>query len=117
MCTAAAVLGAVTWIVWAALDQLFGRSVFGQIISVGGGVAVGTLAYARAVLWLQIGEAHQAAGFAARRVPLRWPAGRPRRARLACVPPHGRTRPSSATSRSSPTSTTGSRRWPTASSR
>ena len=70
MLAAAAVLGAVSYLVWVALDQLFGRSVFGQIISVGGGVTLGALAYARAVLWLEIGEAHQAAGFAARRVPL-----------------------------------------------
>jgi putative peptidoglycan lipid II flippase len=69
MCSAATVLGAVAWIVWAGLDQLFGRSVIGQIISVGGGLALGTLAYARAVLWMQIGEAHQAASFAARRIP------------------------------------------------
>jgi putative peptidoglycan lipid II flippase len=70
MCSAAAVLGTVAWIVWAALDQVFGRSVVGQIISVGGGLGLGALAYARAVLWMQIGEAQQAASFAARRVPL-----------------------------------------------
>ena len=69
MCTAAALLGTVAWIVWALLDQVFGRSVFGQIISVGGGLAVGTVAYARAVLWMRIPEAEQAAGFAARRLP------------------------------------------------
>ena len=69
MCSAAAVLGAVAWIVWALLDQVFGRSVLGQIISVGGGLGVGAVAYARSVLWLGIGEAQQAARFAARRVP------------------------------------------------
>jgi putative peptidoglycan lipid II flippase len=70
MCSAAAVMGAVGWIVWAALDELFGRSVFGQIVSVGGALTLGALAYARAVLWLRISEAEQVAQFAARRVPL-----------------------------------------------
>lgn len=69
MCSAAAVLGAAAWIAWAALDEVFGRSVIGQVISVGGGLAIGTLAYARAVLWLQISEAEQVAEFAARRIP------------------------------------------------
>ncbi len=69
MCSAAAVLGAVAWIVWAGLDAAFGRSVIGQIVSVGGGLAAGSLAYARAVLWMQIGEARQVASFAIRRIP------------------------------------------------
>ncbi|MDX6664647.1 MAG: putative peptidoglycan lipid flippase [Solirubrobacteraceae bacterium] len=69
MCSAAAVLGAVAWIVWAGLDVVFGRSVFGQIVSVGLGLGVGAVAYARAVLWLRISEAEQVAQFAARRVP------------------------------------------------
>jgi putative peptidoglycan lipid II flippase len=69
MCSAAAVLGAVAWLGWAALDQLLGRSVVAQMISVGAGLALGALAYARAVLWMEIGEAEQVAGFAARRVP------------------------------------------------
>jgi putative peptidoglycan lipid II flippase len=69
MASASAVLGAVAWIAWALLDAVFGRSLIGQVISVGGGLAAGTLVYARAVLWLRISEAEQVAGFAARRVP------------------------------------------------
>ena len=67
--SAAAVLGAITWLVWAALDAVFGRSLVGQMIAVGGGLTVGALAYARAVLWLQITEAQQVVRLVARRVP------------------------------------------------
>ena len=67
--SAAAVLGAITWLVWAGLDAVFGRSLLGQVIAVGGGLTVGALAYARAVLWLQITEAEQVVRLAARRVP------------------------------------------------
>jgi putative peptidoglycan lipid II flippase len=67
--SAAGILGAVTWLVWAALDYVFGRGLLGQMIAVGGGLAAGSLAYARAVLWLQITEAHQVVGMAARRIP------------------------------------------------
>ncbi len=96
---ASAALGAVSYAVWWVLDDVFGRSFLGQVVSVG------------------------------RRGRGRWP-GVPRRvprtrgardadatlvagALPALVTPW--TRAASATSRSSPTSTTGSRRWPTAS--
>jgi putative peptidoglycan lipid II flippase len=69
MCSAAALLGIVAWCVWALLDQLFGRSVIAQIISVGGGLAAGTAVYGRAVLWLQIDEARQTWNLVASRIP------------------------------------------------
>jgi putative peptidoglycan lipid II flippase len=69
MLAAAAVLGATCWIVWALVDELLGRSLFAQLISVGGALAVGSLAYARAVLWLEIAEAHQMVRMVVGRVP------------------------------------------------
>jgi putative peptidoglycan lipid II flippase len=69
MCSAAALLGIVAYSVWAILDSLLGRSVIAQIISVGGGLAAGTLVYGRAVLWLRIDEAHAAWDLVARRIP------------------------------------------------
>jgi putative peptidoglycan lipid II flippase len=67
--TASAILGAVTYIVWALLDHLLGRSVPAQMISVGGGLSSGAVVYTRAVLWLEIAEAHQMANMVVRRVP------------------------------------------------
>lgn len=67
--SAAAVLGAVAWLVWAALDAVLGRGLIGQVVAVSGGLAAGSLAYVRAVLWLEITEAEQVAGMVARRVP------------------------------------------------
>ena len=45
--------------VWNALDDALGRSLLGQIISVGGGILVGSAAYAGLVLAMRIPEAHQ----------------------------------------------------------
>ncbi len=56
---ASALLGGVSWVVWYALDRLFGRSLPGQILSVGGAGAAGVLVYSRAVLSMRIPEAHQ----------------------------------------------------------
>ena len=76
MVVAAAILGAIAWIAWALLDELLGRSLLAQIVSVGGGLAAGAVAYARAVLWLGIPEAGQLAAMAAGRIPaLRGPLG------------------------------------------
>ena len=69
MLTAAAILGAATWIVWALLDELLGRSLVAQLVAVGAAIGVGTLAYARAVLWLEIDEARQMAQMVVARVP------------------------------------------------
>jgi putative peptidoglycan lipid II flippase len=51
--------GVVTYVSWAALDWVFGRSLLGQIISVGGGLALGAIAYSYAVLAMRIPEAEQ----------------------------------------------------------
>ena len=66
---ASAALGLIAWIGWALLDHVFGRSLSGQLISVGGGLALGALAYGRAVLWLRIPEAHSIWEALQRRIP------------------------------------------------
>ena len=57
MLIAAAWFGIAAWVSWLALDWVFGTSLAGQIISVGGGLAIGTLAYIRVVLAMRIPEA------------------------------------------------------------
>jgi putative peptidoglycan lipid II flippase len=59
MLIAAGALAEVGYGAWWALDQVFGGSLPGQIISVGGGLALGGAAYLGVVLWLQIPEARQ----------------------------------------------------------
>ncbi len=56
---ASVLLGAVSWVVWYALDALLGRSLPAQIVSVGAAGALGVLVYVRAVLAMRIPEAHQ----------------------------------------------------------
>ncbi len=56
---ASALLGAVSHAVWWVLDDVLGRSRPGQVVSVGGGLVAGTLAYTAAVLALRIPEARQ----------------------------------------------------------
>ena len=56
---ASALLAGVSWLVWYALNYLFGPSLPGQIISVGGAAAAGLLVYLRAVLAMHVPEAHQ----------------------------------------------------------
>ena len=56
---ASALLAAVSWVVWYALDQLLGRSLAAQIASVGAAAAVGGFIYTRAVLAMRIPEARQ----------------------------------------------------------
>jgi putative peptidoglycan lipid II flippase len=68
---AAAALGAAAYGVWWALDQVVGRSLPGQVISVGGGLAVGGLVYLGLVLALRIPEARQIQGLITRRLPRR----------------------------------------------
>jgi putative peptidoglycan lipid II flippase len=75
MCGAAAVLGVVAYLVWSLLDAALGRSVAGQVVAVGGGLLAGSAAYARAVLWLGIAEAHQTWDLVARRIPAWRPRG------------------------------------------
>jgi putative peptidoglycan lipid II flippase len=56
---ASALLAAVSWAVWFALDSLLGRSLAAQIISVGAAGVAGLLVYMRAVLRMHVPEAHQ----------------------------------------------------------
>ena len=53
---ASAVLGAVAYGVWRALDDALGRDFFGQLVSVGSGVAAGGLAYLVACRLLGVRE-------------------------------------------------------------
>jgi putative peptidoglycan lipid II flippase len=57
--SASALLGLVSWVVWALLDGLIGRSLLAQIISVGAAAAAGTAAYVQALLWMELDEARQ----------------------------------------------------------
>jgi putative peptidoglycan lipid II flippase len=59
MLAAAALEGGVAYGVWRGLDELAGRSVLAQILSVGGGIVAGLLVYAGAVLLLRVPEAEQ----------------------------------------------------------
>jgi putative peptidoglycan lipid II flippase len=54
-------LGLVSYAVWYGLDQVLGRSLLAQVISVSGALAVGIAAYIGAVLALRVPEAHQIA--------------------------------------------------------
>jgi putative peptidoglycan lipid II flippase len=67
---AAVLLGIVAWIAWSVLDAVFGRSLVGQIISVGGAAVAGGGAYAAGVLWIGLPEARQVRDLIARRLPL-----------------------------------------------
>ncbi len=59
MLIAAVWFGIVAWVAWAGLDWLFGRSLIGQVISVGGGLTAGTAVYAYVVLAMRLPEAEQ----------------------------------------------------------
>jgi putative peptidoglycan lipid II flippase len=59
MLVAAAWFGLVAWLVWHGLDGLFGHSLIGQIVAVGGALAAATAAYVWIVLRLEIPEAAQ----------------------------------------------------------
>jgi putative peptidoglycan lipid II flippase len=56
---AAAALAAVGWLVWDLLDEALGRGLGGQIVSLGGGLAMGGLAYLGAARLLRIPELDQ----------------------------------------------------------
>jgi len=56
---ASALLGAVSWAVWRALEALLGLSLPAQVISVGGAGVAGLLVYVRAVFAMRVPEAHQ----------------------------------------------------------
>jgi putative peptidoglycan lipid II flippase len=56
---AAALLAGVSYGVWVGLDEMLGRGLLGQIISLGGGLAAGAAAYFMAVIALRVPEAGQ----------------------------------------------------------
>jgi putative peptidoglycan lipid II flippase len=59
MTAAAALLGGVAYGAWRLLDEALGRGLAGQVVSVGGGLVLGALAYAIAVHLMRIPEARQ----------------------------------------------------------
>jgi putative peptidoglycan lipid II flippase len=59
MLVAGAALAGVGWGVWHLLDQALGRSLAGQIASLGSGVLAGVIVYAAGVLLLKVPEAGQ----------------------------------------------------------
>ena len=59
MLAAGALLGAVSYLTWAGLDDLLGRSLAGQALSVFGAIAAGGAVYAGAVWVLRVPEARQ----------------------------------------------------------
>ena len=64
---AAAILGGVAYGVWYVLDQALGRSLAAQLISVGGAITLGSVAYAAVVLAFRVPEARQIVDLFARR--------------------------------------------------
>jgi putative peptidoglycan lipid II flippase len=65
---AAAALGATAWVTWRGFDALAGRSLLGQLVSVGAALTAGLLVYAGSVLLLRLPEAAMIAGLVERRV-------------------------------------------------
>jgi putative peptidoglycan lipid II flippase len=65
---ASALMAAVSYAVWYVFDALLGRSLPGQIVSVGGAAAAGLWAYSRAVLRMRVPEAHQVYALVAARL-------------------------------------------------
>jgi len=59
MLVAAAALAAVAYLLWRGLDEVLGRSLPAQIVSVGGGLLAGIAAYAAVVMALRVPEAEQ----------------------------------------------------------
>ncbi len=56
---ASAVLAAISWAVWTGLDAALGRSLPGQLVSVGVAIGLGVTAYARMMLVMRVPEAQQ----------------------------------------------------------
>jgi hypothetical protein len=59
MSAAAALLGAASYGVWWLADDLLGRALWAQVVSVGAGVLAGVAAYGAAVWALGVPEAKQ----------------------------------------------------------
>jgi len=68
MLAGAAVLSLVAYGVWWAIDDVLGRSLIAQIVSVGAALVAGSAAYAAVVLGLKIPEARQIVDLFARRL-------------------------------------------------
>jgi len=60
--------GGVAYGAWWVLDQLAGRSLVGQLISVGGSLALATAVYAAIVIALRVDEANDIRDLIARRL-------------------------------------------------
>jgi putative peptidoglycan lipid II flippase len=56
---AAGALAAVSWVVWKLLDEALGRGLLDQIVSLGGGLAVGAIVYLAVAKLLRIAELDQ----------------------------------------------------------
>jgi putative peptidoglycan lipid II flippase len=65
---ASALLGAISWSVWRSLDELLGRSVAAQIVSVGVAAVAGALVFAGAVLLMRLPEAAEIQALVRRRL-------------------------------------------------
>ena len=59
MLVAGGLLGILSWGIWSGLDDLLGRSLAGQAVSLGAAIAVGLLAYGATVLAMRLDEARQ----------------------------------------------------------
>jgi len=68
MLVAAAVLAGVAYALWRGLDEVLGRSLPAQIVSVGGGLVAGIAAYIAVVVALRVPEAQQIRALVAARV-------------------------------------------------
>jgi putative peptidoglycan lipid II flippase len=64
---ASAALAGVSWLVWDLLDAALGRGLAGQVISLGGGLAVGGLVYVAVAKLLRVAELEQIARLLRRR--------------------------------------------------
>ena len=67
MLVAAALLGILSWATWSVVDDVLGRTLIAQAISVGTAIAVGLSAYAAAVWGMGLQEARQIQEFLTRR--------------------------------------------------
>lgn len=68
---ASAIAAAVAWVIWAGIDHVVGRSLLGQILSVGSALTVACLLYAKTVLAMRIPEARQIQALIAQRLRAR----------------------------------------------
>jgi len=68
MLAASALLGLVAYGVWRGLDELLGRALIAQVVSVGAAVTAGTAVYAAVLLALRVPEARDIAGMLRARV-------------------------------------------------